>query len=86
MRFTIKKTSHDHVVIRINGEYSQHAHFRSNSGARKIIELIMHNKRPTKKYFITAAKRLLTDEEFEQLKGGRKQKYYNVGKKARRVI
>ena len=86
MRFTIKKTSRDYVVIRINGEYQQHAHFKKSSGARKIIELIEHGKLPTKKYFIDAAKRLLTEEEFEQLRGGKKQKYYNVNRGTRRVI
>lgn len=84
MRFTIKRTSHDYVVIRVNGEYEQHSHFRSKSGARKIIELLQHNKMPTKKYFITAAKRLLTEEEFNQLQGSKKQKYYNRG--GRKVI
>ena len=84
MRFTIKRTSHDYVVIRVNGTYEQHSHFRSKSGARKIIELLTHNKMPTKKYFITAAKRLLTEEEFDQLQGSKKQKYYNRG--GRKVI
>lgn len=84
MRFTIKKTSHDYIVIRINGEYKQHSHFRSKSGARKIIELIEHGKMPTKKYFIIAAKRLLTEEEFEQLRGCKKQRYYNQG--GRRIV
>jgi hypothetical protein len=83
VRFTIKKTSHDYVVIRIGGEYSQHAHFHRASGARKIIELLIHNKMPTKRYFVKAAKRLLTDEEFEKLQGCKKQKYYN---QSRRVI
>ena len=84
MRFTIKRTSHDYVVIRIGGTYDQHSHFRNKSGARKIIELLTHNQLPTKKYFKDAAKRLLTEEEYKQLKGGKKQKYYNRG--GRKVV
>ncbi len=84
MRFTIKRTTRDVVVIREGGEYEQHSHFRTYKGARKIIELIEHNKMPTKKYFIQAAKRLLTEEEFEELQGSKKQKYYNRG--GRRVV
>ena len=84
MRFTIKRTSHDYVVIRVEGEYDQHSHFKSKSGARKIIELIEHGKRPTKKYFVIAARRLLTEEEFEQLQSSGKPKYYNKG--GRRVV
>lgn len=86
MRFTIKRTSHDYVVIRMGGEYDQHSHFNSRSGAKKIIELIQHGKRPKKKYFIIAAKRLLTEEEFEQLQGSSKPKYVNVNKGKRRIV
>lgn len=84
MRFTIKRTTHDYVVIRVNGEYDQHSHFNSKSGAKKIIELIEHKKLPTKKYFRVAARRLLTEEEYNKLVGNKKQKYCNQG--GRRVI
>jgi len=84
MKFTIKRTTRDVVVVRVGGEYEQHAHFKKYSGARKIIELIQHGKMPTKKYFIIAAKRLLTEEEFEQLQGTKKPKYYNRG--GRKVV
>lgn len=86
MRFTIKRTTRDYVVIRVNGEYEQHSHFKSKSGARKMIELIEHNKLPDKKYFRIAAKRLLTEEEYDSLVGSKKQKYYNVNKVNRRVM
>ena len=86
MRFTIKRTTRDVVVIREGGTYEQHSHFRTYSGAKKIIELIQHNKMPTKKYFIKAAKRLLTEEEFENLQGTNKQKYHNVNKGYHRRI
>lgn len=79
MSFTIISTTHDYVVIRVNGEYEQHSHFKRKSGALKLIELIRMGLMPKKPYFIKAAKRLLTEEEFKQLKIKRKKPdYVNV--------
>jgi len=69
----------DHEIACLKQELEKIQQFDSD-------ELIEHGKCPTKKYFITAAKRLLTEEEFNELKGGKKQKYYNVGKKVRRIV
>mgnify|MGYP005996590619 CR=1 FL=1 len=81
MKLVIKRTSRDYLVIRVGGTYEQHAHFKSRKGAEQLIELIHKNRMPTKKYFIVAAKRLLTEEEFNNLTVKKKRNYYNVAVK-----
>lgn len=75
-----KRGKPDFIVIRIGGSYEQHGHFKTREGAEKIINLIKSNKLPKNKYFRDAAKRLLTEREFENLKEP-KPRYYNVGRK-----
>ena len=86
MDFTIKRTNRDYVLIRKNGTYEQHAHFKRRSGAEKAITLIKLMVIPKSEYFRIALKRLLTEEEYSQLRVKPvKDRYYNVGKKVRRV-
>lgn len=79
MKLIIKRTSRDYVVVRVGGEYKNHAHFKRRSGAEKIIKLIDKRMLPNNEYFKTAAKRLLTEEEYNQLRVKKsKPNYVNV--------
>ena len=81
IELTIENRTKDCVVIRKNGTYGQHSHFKNEEDMKKFLELFEKNRMPQTKYNITAMKRLLTEEEFGQLTGKRKQRYYNVGTK-----
>ena len=81
MELVIKRTSRDYLVIRKDGAYEQHAHFKRLDGAEKLIDLINKNRMPTERYFQVAIKRLLTPEEIEQLVYKKKKSYYNVAAK-----
>lgn len=63
------------LLVRVGGEYSQHAHLKSKSDCIKVRHLIDINKYPYNKDFKIAMKRLLTEEEFKNL--DKKQRYYN---------
>ena len=83
MELVIKKSTRDYVVIRVNGEYNQHSHYKDKRAALRLIETIEKGKKPNNLYDQVAAKRLLTKEEYEQLRVcRRKQMYYNVGCKS----
>lgn len=62
--YKIKKTCRDYVVIREGGEYSQHSHFKSINGAKKVISLIRDERLPKSYYLLTAAIRLVDDGEY----------------------
>ena len=69
MNLRYKKIQKGYIVYRVDGEYRQHSHFASKSGAMKLIELInLRHKMPKNSYFVTAAKRILTDKEFKDLR------------------
>lgn len=78
----IKKNSRGFILIRADGEYSQHAHIKSINTCRTLISLINKNKLPTSKYLQGSCRRLLTEEEYSQLRPS-KQMYYNVNKGVR---
>ena len=63
------------LLVRVGGEYSQHAHLKSKSDCIKVRHLIDINKYPYNKDFKIAMKRLLTEEEFKKL--DKKQRYFN---------
>lgn len=63
------------LLVRVGGEYSQHAHLKSKSDCIKVRHLIDINKYPYNKDFKIAMQRLLTEEEFKSL--DKKQRYYN---------
>lgn len=63
------------LLVRVGGEYSQHAHLKSKSDCIKVRHLIDINKYPYNKDFKIAMKRLLTEEEFKNL--DKKQRYFN---------
>jgi len=83
IEFYIKRTSRDYIVIRKNGEYSQHAHISTINGCNRLIYLIDNNLLPTSKYLQDSCRRLLTEDEYTKLKQ-KKQRYYNVNKGVRK--
>ena len=83
IEFEIKQSSRDYVVIRKDGEYSQHAHLKTLRGCRDLIHLIEMGWLPRNKYLQGSCSRLLTEEEYNNLKQ-KKQQYYNVNKGVKR--
>lgn len=83
--YKIKNTCRDYVVIREGGLYSQHSHFKSIDGAKKVISLIQNKRLPKSYYLIVAAIRLVDDgtykEKLEHLRDVKRdkgiKKYYN---------
>lgn len=49
-----------------NGD--RHAHFESKRAAEICIDLLDRSQLPTNRYYLQAAKRLLSDEDFSKLK------------------
>jgi len=78
-QFNIIKDSRGYIVVRIGGEYAQHAHIKTKNACRLLIKLIEDNKLPTSYYLQGSCKRLLTEEEYRRLKS-KKQNYTNVNK------
>lgn len=75
--FEIFRSNRHYIIKRKNGEYSQHSHFDSRQGCEKLLRLITKQTMPNDQYFRTAAKRILSDDEFESLQMHKKQQYYN---------
>lgn len=73
------KKVHDGFIVFIEGR-EEHAHFRSVRGCQKLIRLLKAGKMPSEGYFRNAAKRLLTEDEFESLIDNHKPMYINIGK------
>lgn len=67
------------VVIRINGDYKQHAHLKSKHGVDILLDCIRKNKLPHSQYLQVSCQRLLTEKELSSLKPP-KQMYVNVNK------
>lgn len=63
------------LIVREDGEYSQHAHMRTKKEALKVRNLIDRWVYPYNKNYKTAIKRLLTEEEFKSL--DKKDRYFN---------
>jgi hypothetical protein len=82
IKFDIKRNSRGFILVRIDGEYSEHAHLKSMQGCLNLIKLIRNNKLPRSKYLRGSCQRLLSEEEYRQLKES-KQKYVNVNKGVR---
>lgn len=71
-----------YIVSRADGEHSQHAHISTMNGCQLLIRFIKQNRLPTSKYLQGSCRRLLTEEEYGQLRA-KKQRYHNVNKGAR---
>lgn len=63
------------LIVREDGEYSQHAHLRTKKEALKVRNLIDRWVYPYNKNYKTAIQRLLTEEEFKSL--DKKDRYFN---------
>jgi len=77
--FDIKKDSRGKIIIRQDGEYSQHAHIKTIKGCMILLRLIKNNRLPKSQYLQESCKRLLTNDEFKMLKQD-KQCYININK------
>ena len=71
-----------YIVSRVDGEHSQHAHISTMNGCQLLIRFIHTNRLPTSAYLQGSARRLLTDDEYKQLRP-KKQRYVNVNKGVR---
>jgi hypothetical protein len=83
--FRVIDTCRDIVVINVNREdYKAHAHFADIKGALECINLISRGLMPKSRYYQTACKRLLTEEQYNGLVERRKEKYININKGVKR--
>lgn len=67
------------LLVRVDGEYEQHAHLKTKKDAVKVRNLIDAWKYPYYPEYKVAMKRLLTEEEFKSL--DKKLRYFNPSKK-----
>jgi hypothetical protein len=72
----ITKKVHDGYIIFVKGREA-HAHFKHRSGCLALEKMIGKRRKPTKKYFLVAAQRILNDEELGELKESHNHKYIN---------
>lgn len=84
-------TSRGYIVINVEGEYNNHAHFDSYKGAVTCIDLMIRKKIPRSKYLLKAMQRLATGKhraELERIGERRRDKdrYYNANKGGRSVV
>lgn len=82
IKFDIKRNSRGFILVRAGGEYKQHSHHKTLKSCHDLIKLIEVNKLPKSKWLRGSCGRLLTWEEYNQLRPS-KQMYYNVNKGVR---
>jgi hypothetical protein len=83
IEFEIKRDSNrGYLVIRVEGNYNQHAHCSTLNGCRMLINLINSGRLPTSKYLQISCSRLLNEDEYKRLRQKR-QRYVNVNKGVR---
>lgn len=83
IKFDIKRDGNrGYIVLRVDGDYRQHAHISTLNGCRMLINLINAGLLPTSRYLQIACSRLLTEEEYRGLKQ-KKQRYVNVNRGVR---
>jgi hypothetical protein len=78
-KYTVKKTNHGYVVINNKEDYSHHSHFENLKGASRCLDLIYKRVLPNNEWWREALRRLLSEEEFKELRADKQNKYYNVG-------
>lgn len=76
----IRKTHDGYIVFRRNTE--QHSHFKNRRSANLLIKLYQKQVMPCNPYMKKAMQRVLTEEEFNVLKGKHKEPYINHLKRA----
>lgn len=73
IKFKVLKTYRDFIVVKSNNAfYNEHSHFNKYYSAVKFVKLMDKCILPKGKYFTAAARRLLTEQEFNKLKTGGK--------------
>lgn len=80
--FVIKHTSHGDWIVH-HKDRDNHSHFKQRTGCIKLVQMICKGRMPAKDYWVIAAKRVLTDDEFMALQDKRKPHYINIGYKGR---
>ena len=78
MSLHFKEVKDGYIVYRKGSE--KHTHFSSKHGARKFLYLMNKGLLPNSPYFVESARRVLTEDEFNNLKVKHKQKYHNVNR------
>ena len=78
MTFYIRKDrkTGGYVVIRVGADYDMHAHIKSMNGCHQLIRLIEQGLEPKSEWLLQAARRILYDSEYINLKKC-KDKYVN---------
>ena len=82
-RFKVVQNAHGYIVINTHEGYEQHSHFTSIKGCKRCLMFIEKGILPVDAWWQEAVRRLLSPEEFEQLRMKDKQQYYNVNKGVR---
>ena len=77
-RFTVLQTNTDYVVRNDRLDYKHHSHFHNLKGAKRAIDLITRSVLPSNEWWREALRRLITQEEYEELSPNKRQAYYNV--------
>ena len=73
--FEIKRTKRDYIIVRKGTDL--HSHFKSQQGCEKLMEFILQGVKPFNRYFDTACKRILSEDEYNRLRQPSKQRYIN---------
>lgn len=81
--FKILQTGRDFIVANTHLKYKNHAHFRKLKDIYKFINIINKGLLPRSFYWKEAARRLLSVEEYGQLRDKRKPRYVNINKGVR---
>ena len=81
MSLHFKEVKDGYIVYKKGTE--KHTHFKNKHGARKFLYLMNNRLMPESPYFVESARRVLTEDEFKNLKVRRKQKYCNVNRGVR---
>lgn len=79
IKFKPKCEERPWLLVRVDGEYEQHAHLKTKKDAVKVRNLIDAWKYPYCRDYKVAMQRLLTEEEFKSL--NKKLRYFNPSKK-----
>lgn len=77
-RFTVLKTSSSFIVRNDKLDYNHHSHFTNLKRAKRCIQLIDKRVLPQNYWWKEALRRLITEEEFENLRICKREAYYNV--------
>ena len=72
-----------HILCRHGKPDTWHTHIKNMSTCNMLIKMICQNKLPNSPYLVDSCKKLLTEQEFNNLRPP-KDRYYNVNKGGKR--